>query len=239
MSHRHSEREMRTVMDEHWLAAATLSTSDSRPTHAEPRVRMVGLPRAVAADARANTVAYRQQGNCFTCKLPGHHSYNCPSSGAKTAPARRCYRCNEEGHISVACPMVAPVCDFCNNNGHVVAACRMRRSALRNAGGRGERGAADQRTAGRGGRGGASGSARVERGRSGVHSSTGRSSAPARSLSRHGEARQPRGDLRTREKSVAPSRTDTVEGAGASAARLTDEQLETEYRRRRALRKDF
>jgi hypothetical protein len=130
---------------------ATLSSADSRPTHAEPRVRMVGLPRAVATDARTNTVAYRQQGNCFTCKLPGHHSYNCPSRGAQEAPARRCYRCNEEGHISGACPMVAPLCDFCSNAGHVVAACRMKRNALRN-------------TAGRGGRGGAAGSARVERG---------------------------------------------------------------------------
>jgi hypothetical protein len=239
MRHRYSERELQTVMDEHWLATATLSTESSRPAHLEPRVRMVGLQRAVAADARANTVAYREQGNCFTCKLPGHYSYNCPSSGARAAPARRCYRCNEEGHISVACPMVAPVCDFCSNEGHVLAACRVKRNALRNAGGRGERGAADRRTAGRGGRGSAHGSARVERGRSGVQSSTGRGSAPARSMSRHGEARQPRGDLKTRERSAAPPRTGTGDGAGTPAARLTVDQLEAEYWRSRSLRKDF
>jgi hypothetical protein len=99
----HSERELQEVLDEHWVASATLTTDYNRPARAEPRVRMVGFQRDIAGDARANTVAYKEQGNCFTCKLPGHYSYNCPSDGTRAAPARRCYRCNEEGHISVAC----------------------------------------------------------------------------------------------------------------------------------------
>jgi hypothetical protein len=66
MRHRHSERELQAMLDEHWVASATLSTEGNRPARAESRVRMVGLQRAVVADERANTVAYREQGNCFT-----------------------------------------------------------------------------------------------------------------------------------------------------------------------------